>query len=95
MFAEDGVFEMPYLESLDIPWRYAGRKEVEGFFKFVRGLYPDMEFHGLKVVCETQMWRLESMSSPRRRARPDGSSINFSWGVSRPSLERSRFFGSR
>ena len=53
MFAEDGAFEMPYLESLGIPWRYAGRKEVEGFFKYVRGLYPNMEFHDVKVVCET------------------------------------------
>jgi hypothetical protein len=53
MFAEDGAFEMPYLESLGFPWRYEGREEIEGFFKFVRDLYPDMEFHDVKVVCET------------------------------------------
>lgn len=53
MFAEDGAFEMPYLESLGFPSRYIGRKEIEGFFQFVRGLYPDMEFHDMKVVCET------------------------------------------
>lgn len=54
MFAEDGVFEMPYLESLGFPSRYIGREEIEGFFQFVRGLYPDMDFHDVKVVCETQ-----------------------------------------
>ena len=53
MFTEEGAFEMPYLESLGIPWRYAGRKEIEGSFTFVRGLYPDMDFHDFKVVCET------------------------------------------
>lgn len=53
MFAEDGAFEMPYLESLGFPSRYVGREEIEGFFQFVRGLYPDMEFHDVKVVCET------------------------------------------
>ena len=53
MFAEDGAFEMPYLDSLCFPWRYEGREKVEGFFTFVRDLYPDMNFHDVKVVCET------------------------------------------
>jgi ketosteroid isomerase-like protein len=53
MFAEDGAFEMPYLDSLGFPWRYEGREKIEGFFKCVRDLYPDMEFHDVKVVCET------------------------------------------
>ena len=53
MFSEDGAFEMPYLESLGIEWRYTGRKEINGFFQFVRGLYPDMDFHDVKIVCET------------------------------------------
>ena len=53
MFAEDGAFEMPYLDSLGFPWRYEGREKVEGFFKFVRDLYPDMDLHDVKVVCET------------------------------------------
>ena len=52
MFAEDGAFEMPYLDSLGFPWRYEGREKVEGFFKFVRDLYPDMDLHDVKVVCE-------------------------------------------
>ena len=44
---------MPYLESLGFPSRYIGREEIEGFFQFVRDLYPNMEFHDVKVVCET------------------------------------------
>ena len=53
MFAENGTFEMPYLESLGFPWRYEGCEKVEGFFKFIRELYPDMDFHDVKIVCET------------------------------------------
>jgi ketosteroid isomerase-like protein len=53
MFAENGAFEMPYLARLSFPWRYEGREKVEGFFKFVRDLYPVLEFHDVKVVCET------------------------------------------
>ena len=53
MFAEEGAFEMPYLDSLGFPSRYTGRAEIEGFFQFVRDLYPNMEFHDVKVVCET------------------------------------------
>jgi ketosteroid isomerase-like protein len=53
MFAENGAFEMPYLDSVGFPWRYEGREKVEAFFKFVRDLYPDMNFHDVKVVCET------------------------------------------
>jgi len=40
MFAEDGAFEMPYLESLGVPGPYEGRDAIEGFFRFVRGVIP-------------------------------------------------------
>ena len=53
MFSEDGAFEMPYLESLGFPWRYECRRSVGDFFEFVRDLYPDLDFHDLKIVCET------------------------------------------
>lgn len=53
MFAENGAFEMPYLDSLGFPWRYEGREKVEEFFEFVRDLYPELEFHDVNVVCET------------------------------------------
>ena len=52
MFAENGSFEMPYLESVGLPGRYEGREKIEGFFSFVRDLFPDMHFHSVKIVCE-------------------------------------------
>jgi hypothetical protein len=53
MFAEDGAFEMPYLESFGSPGRYEGREAIEGFFRFVRELYPDMDLENVKVMIDT------------------------------------------
>jgi len=53
MFTEDGAFEMPYLESLGVPGRYEGREAIEGFFRFVRGVYPDMDLENVKVMIDT------------------------------------------
>ena len=53
MFSEDGAFEMPYLESFGFPGRYEGREAIEGFFRFVRDVYPDMDLENVKVMIET------------------------------------------
>ena len=53
MFTEDGAFERPYLESFGIPGRYEGRQAIEGFFRFVREVYPDMDLENVTVMIET------------------------------------------
>ncbi|HEY6344476.1 MAG TPA: nuclear transport factor 2 family protein [Bryobacteraceae bacterium] len=53
MFTNDGVFEMPYLESLGVQGRYQGHDEIRGFFGFVRQLFPDLQLVNTKVVCES------------------------------------------
>ena len=53
MFTEDGAFERPYLESCGIPGRYEGRQAIEGFFRFVREVYPDMDLENVTVMIET------------------------------------------
>jgi len=53
MFIEDGAFEMPYLESFGIPGRYEGREAIEGFFSFVRELYPSMDLESIKIMIDT------------------------------------------
>jgi len=53
MFTEDGAFEMPYLESFGLPGRYEGRQAIEGFFRFLRDLYPDMDLENVKVMIDT------------------------------------------
>jgi hypothetical protein len=53
MFTEDGAFEMPYLESFGFPGRYQGREAIEGFFRFVRELYPNMDLEKINVLIDT------------------------------------------
>jgi len=53
MFTEEGAFEMPYLESLGVPGRYEGHEAIEGFFRFVRDVYPDMDLENIKVMIDT------------------------------------------
>jgi hypothetical protein len=52
-FAADGAFEMPYLADLGFTPAYRGRREIAGFFQFVRDLYPGFEFENLKVLIDT------------------------------------------
>lgn len=82
MFAEDGAFEMPYLESLGYPGRYQGRESIRQFLAFVRELYPDLEFHDTKFVCE----------------HPDGNTVVAEYEFTTPSSKTGRmihqlFFG--
>ena len=44
LFAEDGAIELPYLYSLRVPARFAGRQEIELFLRGLLGLYPDFAF---------------------------------------------------
>jgi ketosteroid isomerase-like protein len=53
LFADDGIYEAPYLESLGIPWRYRGRVEVAQHLGAVRELFPRLSFHDLTIVAET------------------------------------------
>jgi hypothetical protein len=55
LFAEDGVFEMPYLVSLGMEPRYEGRDNVESLISGVLELYPDWRFDAkdVRVLIDT------------------------------------------
>lgn len=53
LFADDGVYEAPYLESLGLPWRYRGRDEIAQFLEANRALFPQLAFHDVVIVAET------------------------------------------
>ena len=53
LFADDGVYEVPYLETLGLPWRYCGRDQVAGFFDAYRDLFPRLVFQDVVIVAET------------------------------------------
>jgi ketosteroid isomerase-like protein len=53
LFADDGIYEVPYLESLGLPWRYRGRREVAQRLEAIRELFPELAFHDVVIVAET------------------------------------------
>src|SRR5258708_2582671 len=55
LFAEDGALELPFLRSLGVEPRYAGRREITACLRQLRKLYPDVAFapNDTRVLIET------------------------------------------
>ena len=55
LFAEDGALELPFLRSLGVGARYAGRREIATCLHQLRKLYPDVAFapNDINVLIET------------------------------------------
>jgi len=55
LFAEDGAFELPFLRSLGVKPRYAGRGEVAALLHQLLKLYPNFAFapEDVHVLIET------------------------------------------
>src|SRR6266850_5545555 len=55
LFADDGVFELPFLRSLGVGPRYAGRGEITGLLHQLLKLYPDFAFapDEIRILIET------------------------------------------
>jgi hypothetical protein len=54
LFAEDGVFEVPYLQSVNIQSRTEGPKEIEKFLKTLVEMVPDWKFSNIRILMEDQ-----------------------------------------
>ena len=44
LFADDGVFELPFLRSLGLEPRYTGRREIAGLVHKLLEIYPEFAF---------------------------------------------------
>ena len=55
LFADDGVFELPFLRSLGVKPRYAGRREIAGLLHKLHELYPNFAFapDEIHILIET------------------------------------------
>ena len=55
LFADDGVFELPFLRSLGVEPRYAGRREITALVYKLLELYPDFAVapDEVRVLIET------------------------------------------
>jgi len=55
LFADDGVFELPFLRSLGVERRYKGRREVAALVHKLLELYPNFAFapNDIRILIET------------------------------------------
>jgi uncharacterized protein len=55
LFADDGVFELPFLRSLGVKPRYAGRREIAALLHQLLKLYPNFAFarDEVSILIET------------------------------------------
>ena len=55
LFADDGAFELPFLRSLGVEPRYAGRHQIAALLDHLLKLYPDFAFAAddIRVLIET------------------------------------------
>ena len=55
LFAGDGVFELPFLRSLGVKPRYAGRREIVALLHQLLNLYPNFAFvrDEVQILIET------------------------------------------
>lgn len=52
LFAQDGVLELPYLESLGIPHHVQGPVAIEAFIASLLGKVPDFRFHNVRFLID-------------------------------------------
>ena len=52
LFANDGVFEIPYLQTVNIQARSEGPREIEKFLSVLVGMVPDWKFSNIKILME-------------------------------------------
>ena len=52
LFAQDGLFETPYLQSVNIQPRFEGPREIEKFLTTLIEMVPDWKFSNIKILME-------------------------------------------
>src|SRR3981081_4859372 len=55
LFADEGVFELPFLPSLGVEPRYIGRREISALVRKLLEIYPNFAFapHDTRILIET------------------------------------------
>ena len=53
LFADDGVLELPYLESLGITSRVQGKEAIESFIGSLLNKVPDFKFRNVRFLIDT------------------------------------------
>jgi hypothetical protein len=67
LFADDGMFEVPFLRSLGVEPRYTGRREITALVRKLLEIYPNFAFapQDTRILIETPERRSPSMRHTR------------------------------
>lgn len=53
LFADDAVFELPYLASLGLPWQWKGREVIHNFLKNLPKTFGNFHFQNIRIHIDT------------------------------------------
>jgi ketosteroid isomerase-like protein len=53
LFADDAVFELPYLASLGLPWQWIGRDVIYNFLKNLPKTFSNFHFQNIRIHIDT------------------------------------------
>ena len=53
LFADDATVELPYLNSLGMPWQWKGKEVLYGFFKDLPKTFPGFKFENIRLHINT------------------------------------------
>jgi ketosteroid isomerase-like protein len=53
LFADDAVFELPYLASLSLPWQWKGREVIYNFLKNLPETFSNFHFQNIRIHIDT------------------------------------------
>ena len=91
LFADDGVFELPFLRSLGVEPRYKGRREITALVSKLLEIYPNFAFapDDTQILIETPEKTFAEYVAPGVPLRPGERPIICSAGTWWQRLERS------
>lgn len=49
LFAEDGVFEFPYMPTIGIPGRFEGHEAIRGVLELIRSHFPSFTLSNIRI----------------------------------------------
>lgn len=53
LFADDATIELPYLNSLGLPWQWHGKEVLYKFLKNLPNTFPGFAFQDIKIHIDT------------------------------------------
>jgi len=53
LFADDAAIELPYLNSLGLPWRWTGKETLHKFLQNLPKTFPGFQFQNIQIHIDT------------------------------------------